>query len=66
MLITGNHGVGKTCAVYAILNDMGFSIQVVNFSRIKTNKNIKDIIDRVSNKNNIMNNMFNKKNEKSV
>jgi len=66
LLITGNHGVGKTCAVYAILNDMGYIIQVVNFSRIKTNKNIKDIIDRVSNKNNIMNNMFNKKNEKSI
>ena len=66
LLITGNHGVGKTCSVYAILNDLGFAIQVVNFSRIKTNKNIKDIIDRVSNKNNIMNNMFNKKNEKSV
>ena len=66
LLITGNHGVGKTCATYAILNDLGYIIQVVNFSRIKTNKNIKDIIDRVSNKNNIMNNMFNKKNEKSA
>ena len=66
LLITGNHGVGKTCSTYAILNDLGYTIQVVNFSRIKTNKNIKDIIDRVSNKNNIMNNMFNKKNEKSA
>ena len=66
LLITGNHGVGKTCSVYAILNDLGYSIQVINFSRIKTNKNIKDIIDRASNKNSILNNMFNKKNDKSV
>ncbi len=66
LLVTGNHGVGKTCAVYAILNDLGYTINVVNFSRIKTSKNIKDIIDRVSNKNNIVNNMFNKKNEKIV
>ncbi len=64
LLITGNHGVGKTCSVYAILNELGYVIQIVNFSRIKTTKNIKDIIDRISNKNNIMNNMFNKKNEK--
>ncbi len=66
LLVTGNHGVGKTCAVHAILNDLGYTINVVNFSRIKTSKNIKDIIDRVSNKNNIINNMFNKKNEKIV
>ncbi len=66
LLVTGNHGVGKTCSVYAILNELGFTIQVVNFSRIKTNSNIKDIIDRVSNKNSIINNMFNKKNEKMV
>ena len=66
LLITGNHGVGKTCSVYAILNDLGYTIQVINFSRIKTNKNIKDIIDRASNKNSILNNMFNKKNDKSI
>ena len=66
LLITGNHGCGKTCSIYAILNDMKYSIQVINFSRIKTNKNIKDIIDRVSNKNSILNNMFNKKSDKSV
>lgn len=66
LLITGSHGSGKTCAVYAILNDLGYSIQIINFSRIKTNKNIKDIIDRASNKNSILNNMFNKKHDKSI
>lgn len=64
LLVTGNHGVGKTCSVYAILNSLGYTIQIINFSRIKTTKNIKEIIDGVSNKNNILTNMFNKKNEK--
>jgi DNA replication protein DnaC len=43
LLVTGNHGVGKTCSVYAILNELGFTIQVVNFSRIKTNSRIKHL-----------------------
>lgn len=55
MLITGNHGIGKTCAVQAILKDLKYDVQIINFSRIKSSKNIKDILDKlVNNKTNIM------------
>lgn len=64
LLITGNHGVGKTCSTYAILHELGYVIQVINFSRIKTHKNISDIIERTSSKINIISSMFNKKNDK--
>src|ERR1700744_2893906 len=51
MIATGNHGVGKTCTIHAILNEINYSVQTINFSRIKSNKNIKDIIDRSINNN---------------
>jgi hypothetical protein len=45
MIIIGNHGVGKTCVVYSVLNTLGYVTQVVNFGKIKTNKNIKEVIE---------------------
>jgi len=65
LLVTGSHGVGKTCSVYAILKSLNYTIQILNFNRIKNNKNIKDIIDRISNKNNIMT-ILNNKNDKTA
>lgn len=46
LLITGSHGIGKTCVVHAILNTFGYSIQILNFGKIKTNKHIKEIIEK--------------------
>lgn len=46
MLITGNHGVGKTCIAHAILNTLGYVVQVLNLSKIKNNKSIKNVIDK--------------------
>ena len=54
IVITGNHGVGKTCLINAILNSLGFAIQIVNFGKIKTNKNIKEIIENIMNSSDIL------------
>lgn len=64
MIITGNHGVGKTCVVNAILKTMGYCIQIVNFGKIKTNKNIKEIIENIMNSSDILNMLDGKKNGK--
>ncbi|AYV84752.1 MAG: replication factor C large subunit [Hyperionvirus sp.] len=64
MIITGNHGVGKTCVVNAVLRTMGYCIQIVNFGKIKTNKNIKEIIENIMNSSDILNMLDGKKNAK--
>ncbi|AYV80823.1 MAG: replication factor C large subunit [Harvfovirus sp.] len=64
MIITGNHGVGKTCVVNAVLKTMGYCIQIVNFGKIKTNKNIKEIIENIMNSSDILNMLNGKKNTK--
>lgn len=66
LLVTGNHGVGKTCSVYAILNELGYEIQTINFSRIQKADNIKDIIDRLTNTTNIISMIENKNKNKSA
>ena len=47
ILITGNHGVGKTCSAYVILNDLGYTIYHINFNKIKSIKNIQETLDRI-------------------
>ena len=51
MIVTGEHGVGKTCGVFAILHELGYSAQTINFNRIQKNKNIKEVIDRLTTSN---------------
>lgn len=46
-IVTGDHGTGKTAIVKAILNDMGYQIKAINFSKI--NMNIKTTDDYVEN-----------------
>ena len=64
LLVTGNHGVGKTCIVSAILNTLDYKIQVINFGKIKTNKNIKDVIENIMNSSDIYRMMEGKKSSK--
>jgi DNA polymerase III delta prime subunit len=66
LLITGNHGVGKTTCIHAILNDLGYTIQIINFSKITTGKNIKDVIERITNSSDILKMMDGQKNVKNV
>lgn len=54
ILINGNHGIGKTCTVRAILEEFKCNVNFINFNKIKNARQIKDIIDRLSHKTNIM------------
>jgi len=64
MIVTGNHGVGKTCLINSILNTMGYTMQTINFGRVKTNKNIKEILDNTGSNNDIINAIDGKINNK--
>ena len=66
LIITGSHGVGKTCIVKTILNTLGYIIQTINFSKIKTNKNIKEIIDNQISNSDILTLIEGKKHSKIV
>jgi DNA polymerase III delta prime subunit len=44
IIVTGNHGIGKTVSVKVILEQHGYIIETVNFRNINTNKDIKNNI----------------------
>ena len=64
LIVTGNHGSGKTCVVHTILNSLGYVIQVINFGKIKTNKNIKEVIENIMVSTDILNMIDGKKSSK--
>ncbi len=66
LLVSGNHGVGKTCSVYAVLNDYGYDIQTINFNKIQKIDNMRDIINKLTNVNNIVSLIENKQIRKSA
>lgn len=66
LLVTGNHGVGKTCLVNTILNNLNYEIKTISFSKIQKLDNIKDIINKITNNNDIISLIENKKNDKIV
>lgn len=53
LLLMGNHGAGKTCSIYAILSELNYDVQTINFSRIQKTDNIKDIVRRIKFSNSI-------------
>ncbi len=57
LLITGEHGIGKTCLVEVILKEKNFDKIILNFENIKNSKNIKDYLDKIVGNNNIINSM---------
>jgi len=66
MIVTGDHGTGKTCTVMAILNDKGYDINVINFSKINSIKNLGDYIDKLLRGNNVYNLITGKSKSKRV
>jgi hypothetical protein len=46
MLISGNHGVGKTTLITSILNSMGYKIYKINFMKINNFKNVNEFINK--------------------
>lgn len=55
LLITGNHGVGKTTTVEIILKDLGFLMKKIDITSLKSVKNIKDVINTTIKSSNILN-----------
>lgn len=64
MLITGNHGCGKTCVANTVLNELGYSLESVILSKIGSNKNIIENINKITRESNIMDIMNSKNNIK--
>lgn len=54
LIIIGDHGTGKSCVVNAILNDLGYSIETINLSKIGSNKNIMENINKLTKGSNII------------
>lgn len=61
ILVTGSHGIGKTCTVITILKELNYEVQSINFTKIKNTKQIEDIINNLTNGTNIMNTFFGSK-----
>ena len=46
LIITGNHGIGKTSTIITILNSMDYIIYQINFNKISNFKNIDEFIEK--------------------
>lgn len=57
IIITGNHGVGKTVMIDVILKEYNCDVQLLNFSSIKNKNNMKRIIKTIVNNPNVINKM---------
>ena len=64
LIVTGNHGVGKTVSVDVILKEKNYEIHTLNFSNIKGKNNIKENIKKMMNSTNILNLINNNKEKK--
>ena len=54
ILITGNHGIGKTVAIEVILKHYNYTIQRLNLQNVKNNKNMSEVIKKKMKHSNIM------------
>ena len=60
LIIIGNHGTGKTCVINAILKELGYNIETINLSKIGSNKNIMENINKITKGSNIVDKLINK------
>lgn len=61
MILLGDHGVGKTCTMTAVLNSLKYDYQYINLTKIGSNKNIIENIGKLMNNSNILNHLNNDK-----
>jgi len=64
LIVTGKHGIGKTVIIKTLLTSLNYVIQKLNFNKIKNNKCIKDIIDKMANNSDIVAILDNKEKKK--
>lgn len=63
MLIVGDHGVGKTCTISAVLTQMKYDIHFINLAKIGAVKNYEDTVKKIFRDNNIFYHFENNKKE---
>ena len=64
IIISGNHGIGKTLTIKIILENEGYYVRIINPNEIKDFKNIDDFDDYYNQENSILNKINLKKNNK--
>lgn len=47
MIVTGNHGIGKTCIINTIVNELGYNVEKVNMCNLASSKNIMEKINKL-------------------
>jgi DNA polymerase III delta prime subunit len=67
LLIIGSHGIGKTSSIYAILNEKKYTINNINFHKLKTTKNVNELLDNIKlKKNNVYEQLYGEKHKKTA
>jgi hypothetical protein len=66
LIIIGDHGTGKTCVTNTILSDMNYNIETINLSKIGSNKNIMENINKITKGSNIIDKLNSKNTIKNV
>lgn len=46
-MVIGNHGIGKSCIVNAIVNEKKYNVEIVNMCNLATNKNINEKVNKL-------------------
>ena len=66
LIITGNHGIGKTLTVRLILEEAGYLVRIINPNEIKDLRNLEDIEEYYNQNNSILSklNLYKNKNNK--
>lgn len=66
LLVTGNHGVGKTCIIQTICNSLDYNIYNIDLKILNGNKDINQTIENILQNNDICSVMLGKKKKKKV
>lgn len=66
LMVTGEHGVGKTCTVLAVLNNLGYTVQTIDLSKLGSNKMILENVHKVTTGSNIFNKLNGDENVKKA
>ena len=61
LIITGQHGIGKSALVYTILTEKKYDISVINFEKVNQMKNITEFIEKTMKGVDIYSSIINKK-----
>jgi hypothetical protein len=66
LFVGGHHGVGKTCTVLNIVKELDYSYKIINLSKIGSNKTIEEYITKLTQGNDILDIVWERKNVKRL